>query len=49
MIPTRRSLLKLSGASILGTGFLSRLDRVAAMQKAPTLRDIQSWRFNRPP
>ena len=40
MISTRRSLLKLSGASILGSGFPSRLDRVAAMQKAPTLRDV---------
>ena len=36
----RRSLLKLGGTSVLGSAFLSRLDRVAAMQKAPTLRTV---------
>ena len=34
----RRSWVK--GASLLGTGFLSRIDKVAAAQKTPGLRDV---------
>src|SRR5882724_10999757 len=34
----RRSWVK--GAGLLGTGLLSRIDKVAAAQKAPALRDI---------
>jgi len=34
----RRSWVK--GAGLLGTGLLSRIDKVAAAQKAPVLRDI---------
>jgi len=34
----RRSWVK--GAGLLGTGFLSRVDKVAAAQKTPNLRDI---------
>ena len=34
----RRSWVK--GAALFGTGFLSRIDRVAAAQKAPVLRDV---------
>jgi Xaa-Pro aminopeptidase len=36
---SRRSWLKGSGLALLGGGFLSRLDKVAAMQKAPSLRE----------
>ena len=34
----RRSWVK--GAALVGSGFLSRIDRVAAAQKAPVLRDV---------
>jgi Xaa-Pro aminopeptidase len=33
---SRRQLLKSAGLAALGTGFLSRFDKVAAMQKAPS-------------
>ena len=36
---SRRSWLKGSGLALLGGGFLSRLDKVAAQQKAPSLRE----------
>jgi len=35
--PTRRSLLKGSGLALLGSGLLSRVDRVAALQRTPSL------------
>jgi Xaa-Pro aminopeptidase len=40
MKKTRRSWLKGSGLAILGGGFLSRLDKVASAQSAPSLKSV---------
>ena len=45
-VPRRRSLLKGSGLALLDSGFLSRVDRVAALQKTPSLTSQHGCGFN---